>query len=269
LEGYPLYSKFGINQPAEASDLDGLQFNSFCKREHEHHFFTLEPASKYNGIHTESIDPEIAITDPFAEDAKIDFTEMFVATCQSCRAFKINMIISGGTQKDKPKYFLRKIGQYPAPEINGTRLPKEISGFMQHESRELYLRGMMNLEMGYGAGAFVYLRKVAENEFKRIVDKLSNPYSTASTKIADAFGEYSRDGHKSKLIEEITHYLPGNLQKHGANTLLVLYDATSISVHELTEGECMKKSKDIDMLLRYVFKKLNEKIKFSAPVILK
>src|SRR3970040_1885633 len=112
LEEYPLYSKFGINQPAEVSDLNGLQFNFFCKNENEFHFFKLEQASAHNGIQNKSTIDDLSRKDQFAENTKIDFTEIFIGTCQSCKAYKINLIISGGSQKEKPKYFLRKIGQY-------------------------------------------------------------------------------------------------------------------------------------------------------------
>jgi hypothetical protein len=269
LEEYPLYSKFGINQPAEVSDLNGLQFNFFCKNENEYHFFKLEPASDHNGIHTKQITDETSQPDQSASEARINFTELFAGTCQSCKRYAIKLTISGGTQREKPKYFLQKIGQYPAPENNGTKVPKEIFNFLNKENRELYMRGLKNLDMGYGAGAFVYFRKIAENEFERIIESVSNHYSTDSTRIADAFRAYNSDHQKSKLIEEISPYLPENLKKHGANILLVLHDAASIPVNELTEDECIRKSKDIDMLFRHLLKKINEKTKHSPAFNLK
>jgi hypothetical protein len=258
LEEYPLYSKFGINQPAEVTDLNGLQFNFFCKNENEFHFFKLEPVSNHNGIDTKQIADGRSYPDHSA-DARINFTEMFIGTCQSCKAYKINIVISGGTQKEKPKYFLSKIGQYPAPEPDETKVPKEIFNFLSTESRELYIRGLKNLEMGYGAGALVYFRKIAEKEFEKIIESLSNSYTADGTKIAEAFKAYAHDRQKSKLIEDVTPYLPENLKRHGANILLVLHDAAFIHEHELAEEECIKKSKDMDMLFRHLIKNLKEK----------
>jgi hypothetical protein len=42
IEEYPLYTKFGINQPIEAADLGNLTFNFFCKNEKEIRLFKLE-----------------------------------------------------------------------------------------------------------------------------------------------------------------------------------------------------------------------------------
>jgi hypothetical protein len=167
------------------------------------------------------------------------------------------IIISGGTQKEKPKYFIRKIGQYPAPEAAGVKLPKEISDFLDDEGREFYRKGLKNLELEYGIGAIAYFKKMIETEIEKIVEAISNPYSHDGNKIAEAIAAYKKDQQKSKLIEDITPYLPQSLKEHGANILLMLHDAASIGIHELTEKECIKKSKDIDTLFRYLIRKIN------------
>ena len=263
IEEYPLYSKFGIDQPIEAADLNHLAFNFFCKNEKQIQPFRLE-ATVHNGV----VHSGTAVNSLNGGTA-IDFTEMFSGICQSCISYKVKIIISGASQDEKPKYFVRKIGQYPAPEASAVKLPDEISYFLNEESRELYGKGLRNLELEYGTGSFAYFRRMIVNEFERIIEALSDPYSPDGNKIAQAFSNYKELGLKTKFIEDISPYLPKSLQEHGANTLLMLYDAASIGMDELTEKECVKKSKDIDTLFRYLIRKIyaerNESLSEKPP----
>lgn len=254
IEEYPLYSKFGTDQPIEAADLNNLVFNFFCKQEKE-----IQPFRLTTPIHNGNIHSAFThVPDSLSEGAIIDFTEMFTGICQSCEKYTINLIISGASQKEKPKYFVRKIGQYPAPESSDLKLPTDLSGFLNDEDCEFYRKGLKSLEMNQGLGAFSYFRKMLENEMERIIETLSNPYSPDGNKIAEAIAAYRKEPQKSKLIEDITYYLPNTLKEHGANILLVLCDTASMDIRGLTEKECIKKSKDIDTLFRYLVRKINE-----------
>jgi hypothetical protein len=256
IEEYPLYSKFGTDQPVEAADLNNLAFNFFCKHEKEIQPFRLG-AAVHNGK-THPASASAAIPDSLSEGAVIDFIEIFTGVCQSCERYHVNIVISAVSQKEKPKYFIRKIGQYPAPGLTLLKLPNDVADFLNEEDGELYRRGLKNLEMEYGIGAFSYLKKMIENELEKIIEALSDPYSPNGHKIAEAITAYKKDRQKSKLIEEITHYLPNSLKEHGANILLVLCDTVSAGIDGLTEKECIKKSKDIDTLFRYLVRKIYE-----------
>jgi hypothetical protein len=253
IEEYPLYSKFGTDQPLEAAELSNLAFNFFCKQEKE-----IQPFRLTATIHNGAAHSFTHVPDSLTEGAIIDFTEMFTGICQSCEKYTMNIIISGASQKEKPKYFIRKIGQYPAPESSSIKLPPELSDFLNDEDGEFYRKGLKNLEMEQGLGAFSYFRKMLENQMERIIETLSNPYSQDGNKIAEAIAAYRKEPQKSKLIEDITYYLPDNLKEHGANILLVLCDTASVDIRGLTEKECIKKSKDVDTLFRYLIRRINE-----------
>jgi hypothetical protein len=252
IEEYPLYSKFGTNQPIVAADLNNLAFNFFCKHEKE-----IQPFRLGTAIHNGKTHPA-HIPDSLSEGAVIDFIEMFTGICQSCEKYHVNIIISGASQKEKPKYFIRKIGQYPAPGSSIVKLPNEICDFLNEEDCEFYRKGLKNLELESGIGAFSYFRKMIENEMQKIIEALSDPYSPDGHKIAEVIVAYKKDRQKSKLIEEITQYLPKSLKEHGANILLVLCDTVSMDMRGLTEKECIKKSKDIDTIFRYLVRKIYE-----------
>jgi len=262
IEEYPLYSKFGVDQPIEAADLDHLAFNFHCKEEREIQPFRLIAELPAN-IHS-SFSANGTQNSSLSADSKIEFTEMFTGICQSCERYKIRVIINGATQKDLPKYFIRKIGQYPAPESHAIKMPDELASFLRDESREFYRRALKNMELEYGNGAIVYFRKVIENEIERILEAMINPYSSGDNKIFDAFSSYKRDGQKTKFIEEVTPLLPESLQEHGASILLVLQDVLYLSPFDLAEKECLKKSKDVDSLFRYLIRKIYAEINDSS-----
>src|SRR5258705_11349121 len=147
IEEFPLYSKFGTDQPIEPSDLNNLVFNFFCKSENEVQPFRLEPNTHKDHSNNGSL---IARSSP--EGSVVDFTELFSGVCQSCVKYRVSIIISGASQKDSPKYFIRKIGQYPAPETTAVKFPEEITYFLNDESRELYGKALKSLENDYGIG---------------------------------------------------------------------------------------------------------------------
>ncbi len=256
IEEYPLYSKFATDQPIEAADLNNLAFNFFCKKENEIQPFRLRSTSS-NGIDHSVSSISVKTT---AEGSKVDFTEMFSGICQSCENYQVNIVISGATQKERPKYFIRKIGQYPAPETLDMKFPRDISDFLNEEDRELYRKGLKNLELEHGAGAFAYFRRMIENEIERIVEALSDPYSPGGNKIAESFAAYKNEKQKTKFVEDITPLLPKNLKDHGAQLIILLHDAACTGVDNLTEKECLKKSKDIDTMFRYIIRKLNAEL---------
>ncbi|MFI5128478.1 MAG: hypothetical protein ACHQFX_00745 [Chitinophagales bacterium] len=244
IEEYPLYSKFGTDQPIEAADLNNLAFNFFCKHEKEIQPFRLQAIAQNNNGKLQ------------LPEGTANFTEMFTGVCQSCVTYTVNIVISGASQEEKPRYFIRKIGQYPAPEASMAKLPDEISFFLSDESRELYEKALKNLDWEFGMGALAYFRRLIQNEVEKIIEALSNQYSSQGNKIAEALSNYKQLRQRTRFVEEITPFLPKSLQDHGANSLSMLYDAASMGIDELTETECIKKSKDIDTLFRYLVRKI-------------
>lgn len=252
IEEYPLYVKFGIDQPAEIADLSNLAFNFFCGEEKEVQPFRLSvglPAAiepMHNGSPLET--------------GKTSFTEIFTGICRSCESYKIKIVINAAVQKESPKYFLRKIGQFPAPDLTGARLPDELSYFLHDESRSFYIKALKNLDMECGSGALSYFLRVIRNEMERIVEIMANPLTHGSHQIAELYASYKQSGIRSKFIEEVTPLLPKSLHEHGANIIVVLHDTLSVTIPDLSEHDSLKKAKDIDSLFRYLVKRIQVEI---------
>jgi hypothetical protein len=240
LEEYPLYSKFGTDQPAVAEDLDGLHFNFHCKKEKATRGFMLKATGSSSSRKQTLLDSQPA------------FTEMYTGICQSCEDYKVDIIINGGTQEEHPKYFLRKIGQYPPPQSIGPRIPAEIARFLDRNEAELYSKAVQCIEFELGVAAFSYFSKLLPGSIEKMAHKISN-----DNEIAGALRTYKKNGERIAAIEAITILVPDRLKEHGANALLVLCDACIEKQEILSEEEYLKKSKNIDLLFRYLAKKID------------
>lgn len=255
----PLYRFFGLNQPAEAFDLDGIQFNFFCGREREHHFFTLRLKSGNNGFAESGIEKNGYGLNSEG-DTGSRFTELFEATCQSCKDYVLTLVIRGGNQEAAPQYFLQKIGQFPAPSEQAFRLPGELAAFLDQPGRELYGRGLRNLEQEFGLGAFIYFKKTAEQQFDRLLERMAGQYSVSGQRIREAFDRYEADHQKSTLIESIGPHLPEGLQRQGPGILVQIHDLACQPIPDLDETGYQQKAREIDLLFRHLLKRMAGKL---------
>jgi hypothetical protein len=245
IEEYPLYANFGTDQPIDPADLDKLAFNFFCKHENNTQPFRLYIVDQVRTDHNKS-----------TNGSPLDFTEMFTGICQSCLNYKIKIVINGSSQAEKPKYFIRKVGQLPSPEGAIPNLPDEITWFLTDQGRDLYMKAIKDLEWQHGAAALTYFKKMIGAEMERIIDSLSDPYSSDGNKLNEVYQKFKQGKQKTTFLDEITSLLPESLQTHGPNSLVMLHEAASMAIDELTEAECTRKAKDIDALFRYIVKRI-------------
>jgi hypothetical protein len=61
----------------------------------------------------------------------------------------------------------------------------------------------------------------------------------------------------NNLIDAITPYVPATLLIGGQNPIKLLYQQLSGGIHQFSESECMDKAQSLDMVLRFVIKKVN------------
>ena len=60
------------------------------------------------------------------------------------------------------------------------------------------------------------------------------------------------------IYENIFDYLPSSLKGLGDNPFQLLYKQTSKGLHNLSEKECLERAHNINQLLKFVIRKLNE-----------
>ena len=150
---------------------------------------------------------------------------------------------------------IQKTGQWPSYEIDPDII---ITNYLTEEDKSNYKKALTCLSVNYGIGAYAYFRRIIENETKRIVKDIGEMDFDGSEKIKNAYANYERDHQMSNLISSITQYLPKSLTELGDNPIKLLHDQLSGGIHSFSESVCLDKAGQINIILGYVIKKVNE-----------
>lgn len=191
---------------------------------------------------------------------KLDFKFHIHGICQSCKA-TIDFLIRAFSDKEWDKrnegltIYLQKIGQFPSYDIN---INNSLKKYLNDEDQQNYKKALTCLSISYGIGSYAYLRRVIENEIKRIIKDISELEFDGVEFVKTALENFDKDFQMSKLIDVINKYLPKSLQELGDNPIRLLYEQLSGGIHEFSDKECIDKAISIDILLNYVIKKVNE-----------
>lgn len=191
---------------------------------------------------------------------KLDLTIHLQGVCQSCN-HHIDFLVKATSDKkwDERKtgltITLQKIGQFPSYEIE---LSGELQKYLSNEDQNNYKRALTCLSFSYGIGAYAYFRRIIENEIKRIIKDISELEFEGVEFVKGALETFEKDFQMSKLINVINKYLPKSLKELGDNPLKLLYEQLSGGIHEFTDKQCIDKALSIDIVLKYVVRKINE-----------
>ncbi|MES2458687.1 MAG: hypothetical protein V4594_24240 [Bacteroidota bacterium] len=191
---------------------------------------------------------------------RLDLKIHVQGVCQSCKA-KIDFLIKTSSDKewDKRKegmtITIQKIGQFPSYDVGLNTILKK---YLNEEDQSNYKKALICLSISYGIGAYAYLRRVIENEIKRIIQDIAELEFDGVEYVQTAYEAFKTDFQMSKLIEVVNKYLPGSLKDLGDNPVRLLYEQLSGGIHEFTDEQCIEKAHHIDVLLNYVIRKINE-----------
>ena len=154
-----------------------------------------------------------------------------------------------------PNIYIQKVGQIPPFEI---KPEKEILNYLVKEDKKNYNKALANLSISYGIGAFAYFRRIIENEIKRLIKDIIDLEETSSEELKKAYLKYQENHQISSLISALSEYLPDSFKVIGDNPVKLLHDQLSGGIHEFSDELCLEKAVNIDTLLRFTIKKINE-----------
>jgi len=288
LSEYPLYKEFIAIQDysitckgyTDPFDIHGETFNYYCEDEDDIKTFELTISNSsidYWGAFPEGRIPKIVYNDK----KEINYIEHFTGVCKSCNKYHVDFLLHIWSDKQIPeneilmlshminksdevikkmtesdaKIFIEKVGIYPQRKIT---IDKELSKYFDRETSNWYFKALKSLNDGLGIGAFAYFRRIIEKELISIVNDLAHLNSGCSDKIQELLTKYSQNDKVYLLYENIFEYLPESLKILGDNPFQLLYKQTSEGLHSLTESECLKRADNINTLLRFVIRKINE-----------
>jgi hypothetical protein len=134
--------------------------------------------------------------------------------------------------------------------------------------RELFLKGRRCENQGLGIGAFVYYRRVVENQKNRILDEIikvatklsADPAAIKELETAKAETQFT------KALSGVKASIPQTLLINGHNPLALLHSALSAGLHERTDEECLELASSIRVLLAELSERLAQALKDEAEL---
>jgi hypothetical protein len=197
--------------------------------------------------------------------ARIWNNEYITYKCANCqtqqKTFALAILIE--TAPDDPKkpqtVHCYKFGEHPT---YGPPTPARLISLVGPD-RELFLKGRRCENQGLGIGAFVYYRRVVEEQKNRIIDEIIKVAQVLlATPDSIMVLENAKKEHQfSKAVESIKEAIPQRLLIAGQNPLTLLYSALSMGLHNQSDEKCLELAKDIRVILAEMSELLGQALK--------
>jgi len=143
-----------------------------------------------------------------------------------------------------------KIYQEPA---FGHPIPKRLFKVIGEENRENFLQARRAIGRGLGIGAYAYYRRIVESTKFALVDSILE--IARATRAPEAqiklLEEAQTERQFSKGIDKLRDVsaIPAVLLIEGHNPLTLLHDLLSEGIHKLSDGECLKRAQEAEVIL--------------------
>jgi hypothetical protein len=134
--------------------------------------------------------------------------------------------------------------------------------------RDDFLKGRRCENQGLGVGAFIYYRRVVENQKNRILSeiiKVSERLSAPHEKI-EILRQAINEAQFSKALEMAKDVLPESLLINGHSPIQLLHSALSEGVHALSDDQCLELAASIRVVLSELSERLSQALKDEAEL---
>lgn len=180
-----------------------------------------------------------------------------------CNNYKVYSLRICEKNRDGSWMFL-KLGEFPA---FGPQTPTQTMKLIGGE-RDLFLKGRRCENQGMGIGAFVYYRRVLDNQRIRIFDELIRVISKISPgdTVISELEAAKNETQFTKAVEVIKNALPESLNINGYNPLNLLHSALSEGVHAHDDQGCLDLASSVRTVLFEFAEKLALALKEEAEL---
>ena len=184
--------------------------------------------------------------------------------CWNCQKFEKVFSVAARTHKDDNSGDAIKFGEIPpfGPPTSA-RLIKLIG-----PDRETFLKGRRCENQGLGIGAFIYYRRVVENQKNRILLEIAKVAERvgASPDTVTTLKRAAEETQFSRALEVAKPAIPESLLISGHNPLGLLHSALSEGVHERTDEECLEIAGSVRVVLAELSERLAQALKDEAEL---
>lgn len=193
--------------------------------------------------------------------------EFFYVTylCSNCQRVEKTFSLAAKVAVDsKPEGICYKFGELPTygPPVS----PKLIK--LIGPDRDEFLKGRRCENQGLGVGAFIYYRRVVENQKNRILGeiiKVSEKIDAPSEKV-ETLKSAVTESQFSKALDMAKDALPESLLINGHSPILLLHSALSEGVHALTDEQCLEIAGSVRVVLGELSDRLSQALKDEAEL---
>lgn len=183
-------------------------------------------------------------------------------TCGNCQNYRKTFSLTAQLRTDSEggtEGVATKFGELPAfgPPVS-PKLIKLIGG-----DREMFLKGRRCENQGLGVGAFVYYRRVLENQRVRILKEIIKVCEKvgvsqdhiATLRAAEAETRFSESLNMAKDA------IPQALLIDGHSPLLLLHGALSEGLHAMSDEECLELASSVRVVLAELSDRMSQALK--------
>lgn len=193
--------------------------------------------------------------------------EFFYVTyrCSNCQETEKTYSLAAKVDEDGTKTGeCYKFGELPTygPPVS----PKLIK--LIGPDREQFLKGRRCENQGLGVGAFIYYRRVVENQKNRILGeiiKVSEKIGAQEEKIEILRGAIT-ETQFSKALNMAKDAMPESLLINGHSPILLLHSALSEGVHALSDEGCLELASSVRVVLGELSERLSQALKDEAEL---
>jgi hypothetical protein len=121
---------------------------------------------------------------------------------------------------------------------------------------------------GLGIGAFVYYRRVVENQKNRIFDEIIRVATKigAPTEMIATLESAKQETQFSKALASVKDAIPQSLLINGHNPITLLHSALSGGLHEKSDELCLELAHDVRVVLVELSERLGQALKDEAEL---
>lgn len=261
------FSEFLENSaPSQVVNVSGLGFQKHKASGVRYFYLTTPeiqlhcPENSCNGLRFFRCKQDIDIT------LRDDYHEFFYITysCSNCRKTEKTFSLAGRLDKNSIDGNCYKFGELP---IYGPPTPARLVKLIGPD-REMFLKGRRCENQGLGIGAFVYYRRVVENQKNRILERIlevSKKLSAPAENI-EHLEKAIQEKQFSKAVTSVKGAIPEVLLINGHNPITLLHSALSNGLHEKSDEDCLEIASSIRIILGELSERLSQALKDEAEL---
>ena len=184
--------------------------------------------------------------------------------CSNCQKSFKTFSLSIKPDSDARTGTCYKFGELPP---FGPDTPSRLIRLIQPD-REVFLKGRRCENQGLGIGAFVYYRRVVEDQKNRILEEVKKVVEKIGGKpeLVSLLDRAINENQFSKAMEIAKGAIPESLLVNGHNPLSLLHSALSEGVHALSDEECLDLAGSIRVVLTELSERLGQALKDEAEL---